>query len=85
MPDQAMTQYSDSHNPAALPPITCSLDERPPVILTPAALQELYDNAPTLAIKQPFEDDYECPFGFSKCARDYCYGCRSSLLDEQAE
>lgn len=84
MPSKAMIPTSDSQNPPALPPIKCSPDERPPVIITMSGQKELRDNAPTLAVKQPFDDDYECPFCFSQCSRNYCWSCKSSLLkDEQ--
>lgn len=81
MARDAMTQSSDSMNPVA--PLRCSADERPPVILTPAAIVEIRDNRPTLALPDSLEQGYyECPFCSSPCARDYCYSCRSELLED---
>ena len=51
MPFEAMTQYSDSQNPDT--PLSCSLDERPPVTLTAAAYVALSETEDEFA--------YFCP------------------------
>ena len=68
------------------PLLNCQEDERPPVLLTPAAIVALRDHAPTLAIpNDPTQDTYDCPFCNSECTRDYCYACRSELLESEIE
>lgn len=67
-------------------PLSCSENERPPVVLTPAAIAELRDNRPTMAIRNdPTQLTYDCPFCNSQCTRDYCYACHSELLEDDQD
>lgn len=84
MPDKAMNVLPDSQNPSA--PLSCSSDERPPVIFTPAGIAEMRDSAPTLAIRNDItQETYDCPFCNSPCTRDYCWYCHSELLEDDQD
>jgi hypothetical protein len=90
-----MIYASDSQNPSAPADMPLyavlqdgkfyllQVEDTPCLTLTADGRVELHHYKPTLAVSQPFDGTYECPFCFSLCARDYCTGCQSSLLVEE--